>query len=824
MIATKRLRSLFLLMALVVMAGTSLALASGETQRPDSVQAPVGAVRHPGSYMAGDFANVDPGPYGIVGGLLTVNWAFIENDVPGQYDWSYVDTYLAEAGAKSKLVGIMFTTYNGWPAGGVVNAMPRYLWDTSDPNYVPGAIVDAGEWRCTDNPDKQGCIGGHWYFPRYWSRAYLERYEAFIRAFADRYRDDPRIEWIAIGSGMYGEINAVDDLDSGPCSGWGTRPYLECQMIQAINYDKSHGGTFCDPACGGPQDVWMAFLKRLIDTHVSAFTPTARGAAAQATAKVIFIQTATYTFTPEERRDIAAYAASHGVGLSLNGLYPDELGAYIPGQEYGLYDQIALHGDQVPVAFETYEYMVGCDGDKQVYWAYLNALDKHTDYLRLNVDLFFPYNEDTGEFDFNNPKWDNINIFKKWEPYLGRTVNNAPGVFVALREHRGPWITCWGSGPTDGQRENTYWPQYGDYEYWLYHDRTVAGGCSVPETADSSVDFMGNPYEKYQAGCTTFNENPYNPRLPNTKESWVTRRTDQDSGNPYMYFNIDDNYLFDVAPGTPVTITVTYLNDAGDTWSLEYDSQEGRKAAIPVGGTQAFVQNDDPPPAGLGGGTWAQAVFVLTDARFANGLSGGNDLRLFANGDGDNWFHMVYVTKGPAPVTPTPTPWPSPTATVTLTPTNTPTPTTAGLTGRVFNDLNQNGELDAGEPGVSGATLRLLLNGSTLAGQEITDAQGSYLFSDLVPGLYVLVLTAPPGYTYTTARSWSGVIAAGQTLEINFGVFKEEAAPTTTPTLTPTPTPTASFTPTPTATRTPTVRWENAIHLPVILRGSRATK
>jgi len=821
MIQTGRMRAVLLLLTVALVAGASLALASGDAPQPESVQAPVGAVRYPGNYIAGDFFNVDRASYGLTGGLLTVNWAFIEDEVPGQYDWSYVDTYLAEAGAKSKLVGVMFTTYNGWPNGGVVNAMPRYLWDTDNPNYTPGALVDAGEWRCADNPDKQGCISGHWYFPRYWSSVYLQRYEAFVQAFAERYKHDPRIEWVAVGAGLYGEINAVDDLDGVSCPGWGTRPYLECKMIEAINTDKANGGVFCDPSCGGPQDVWMAFVKRLVDTYATAFSTSGRTQGTQALSKVVFVQTATFTFSAEERRDIAAYAASKGVGLSLNGLYPDQLFTYVPGSQTGLYDQLALHGDEVPVAFETYDYMIGCDGDKQVYWAYMNALDKHTDYLRLNVDLFFPYNEETGEFDFNSPKWDNINIFKKWEHYLGRTVDDAPGVFVALREHRGPWITCWNGGPTDGQRENTYFPEYGDYEYWLYHDRSVAGGCSVPETVDPTVDFMGNPYEKNQPGCTTFNENPYNPRLPNTKESWVTRRTDQDSGNPYMYFNIDDKYLFDVQPGTTVTVTVTYLDDAGDTWVLEYDSREGRKAATPVGGTGPFVQNSDPPPTGLGGGSWQQAVFVLTDARFANGLYGGNDLRLYSNGDGDNWFHMVYVTKGTSAGTPTPTPWPSPTFTATPTPTGTATPSTATIIGRVFNDRNQNGELDPGEPGVSGATLLLLLNGSVPSGQQVSNADGSYAFADLAPGFYLLRETAPLGYTYTTSRVWSGVVAAGQTTVVNFGLYKEQAGPTETPTPTRTATPTWTATPTLTVTATPTptrpANLNERMYVPIIL-------
>ncbi len=630
--------------------------------------APVPPLRYPGIYMTGNYLvgyyARDKEPWGVDGDLITVNWGWIETDTPGVYNWSRLDRALSDAAAKGKKVGLLISTYNGWANGGVVNAMPRYLWDAGHPNYEPGAVVDAGPWRCANEPSRLGCINGRWFYPRYWSDVYRQRYFDFIRALGARYNSNPTLEFIAIGAGMYGENHAVD---------YGTE--LVGHMKTLIENDLANTTVFCETwatPCTSAEDVWVSFMQELVDLHRQVLPD-----------KVLFMQTAGFTFNSRERIRIATYAAARNVGLSINNMYPNWIFAEDrTGTRNDLwFDQLRLYGDQVPVAFEGYYYWVGCEGDIQFYWAVLHTLHRHADILRLNYDLFMD--------NAQNPRWDYINIIKQWKPFLGRSLDDPndpnrwpPAVFVALREHRGPWITCWNGGPRDpntgqftSQRERDYYPELGDYDYWLYHDRSIPGGHSVPETAFNQVrswdsayplDFMGNPLDPGD-----FYDDPYNPKLPLTRESWATRRTDEASGNPYMYFKIDDRYLYSPAPGIPVTITVTYLNDAGDTWALVYDAYGGPKTLV--------VQNDDPGEPGLGGGQWAQKTFVVTDGRFANGLTGGADFYLDSRGDGDNWFHMVMVTYGQAPVGPTPTPTPTWTPSPTPTPTDTPTPCPGGV-------------------------------------------------------------------------------------------------------------------------------------------------
>ena len=69
----------------------------------------------------------------------------------------------------------------------------------------------------------------------------------------------------------------------------------------------------------------------------------------------------------------------------------------------------------------------------------------------------------------------------------------------------------------------------------------------------------------------------------------------------------------------------------------------------------------------------------------------------------------------------------------------------ASISGEVWVDSDGDGVRDKGEPGLKGAAVRLLRDGSD-AGSAKTNAEGAYEFSDLAPGSYELVVTVPVGY------------------------------------------------------------------------------
>jgi hypothetical protein len=78
--------------------------------------------------------------------------------------------------------------------------------------------------------------------------------------------------------------------------------------------------------------------------------------------------------------------------------------------------------------------------------------------------------------------------------------------------------------------------------------------------------------------------------------------------------------------------------------------------------------------------------------------------------------------------------------------------TQASVGDRVWNDLNNNGIQDAGEPGVAGVTVTLYNSAGAPQGIRTTDAFGNYIFNNLNPGDYYVVFSGlPVGYSFVAA-------------------------------------------------------------------------
>jgi titin len=75
----------------------------------------------------------------------------------------------------------------------------------------------------------------------------------------------------------------------------------------------------------------------------------------------------------------------------------------------------------------------------------------------------------------------------------------------------------------------------------------------------------------------------------------------------------------------------------------------------------------------------------------------------------------------------------------------------ASLSGVVWEDFNNDGQVDFGESGISGVTITL--TGTDFLGRAVnlspqtTDSSGAYVFLNLLPGNYYLTETPPAGYT-----------------------------------------------------------------------------
>ena len=75
--------------------------------------------------------------------------------------------------------------------------------------------------------------------------------------------------------------------------------------------------------------------------------------------------------------------------------------------------------------------------------------------------------------------------------------------------------------------------------------------------------------------------------------------------------------------------------------------------------------------------------------------------------------------------------------------------TTSSISGTVFNDLNNDGNPDAGEPGIEGVTVTLTGTddlGNPVSLTTTTDVDGNYEFDYLLSGDYTITETQPVGY------------------------------------------------------------------------------
>jgi hypothetical protein len=79
------------------------------------------------------------------------------------------------------------------------------------------------------------------------------------------------------------------------------------------------------------------------------------------------------------------------------------------------------------------------------------------------------------------------------------------------------------------------------------------------------------------------------------------------------------------------------------------------------------------------------------------------------------------------------------------------------IRGQLYHDLNRDGVRDPGEPGLPGWTVYLDLDGNGVRDPSepftVTDAQGNYTFSHLVPGNYTVRVEGQPGWVRSVSTS-----------------------------------------------------------------------
>jgi hypothetical protein len=90
--------------------------------------------------------------------------------------------------------------------------------------------------------------------------------------------------------------------------------------------------------------------------------------------------------------------------------------------------------------------------------------------------------------------------------------------------------------------------------------------------------------------------------------------------------------------------------------------------------------------------------------------------------------------------------------------------------GIVFEDLNDNGKRDVGEPGVGNATVTLKNSQGITVGTAVTNGDGSYQFENRSAQAYTVALTLLDGFRRTTPLEVTVTLASNGTGAANFGI------------------------------------------------------
>jgi hypothetical protein len=603
---------------------------------------------HPGFYIENGTSPLSPASkYHTDGSYRFWAWSQLQSG-PDTFTFNTLDSWInQQLNAGYGVFGIAMYTYTS-----------RYVsCDYPDAIFIPEFVQDGpdGIHGNADDPiirasnnDTRNCDGDGnndndpWYLIDYDDPYYLEQYQLFVEALADYIANHPdgyRFKWIATGSGKDGETKAVDskDIDDADLT----------------------------------SEQWIATVNQITDFYIQAFSDQPGNPGMQ-----VLIQNAPFHKNSYERRDTGAHAASVGAGPSINQITADFDSTHSCANSNpdlnctGMWDPTRLYSDTVPIAFESYSYMMGTENE--FYWSMARALDAHADIIRLS-SFWTDSDNDTPNF----------HTIAEWAAkYIGAGMQQGedipPSIWSRAREHRRPCFVHY-----TGSFDCNYYPPVGNAEFYLIQLHTVSGGTTTPVTDDDRITYMGwsgvsdKPwhYNETPVDATVQAVGLFNPSSEGghvqleVDPAYSIRRSDQAGGNYGFFYDADDRYISpDVALHgvNEVIVTITYLDTGNDHWRLKYDGVNGETAAelyalqnwdigtgLAIDGGLPTAGVQDPRPSTVqksNSGQWKTATFLIEDGYFGNRLPGGADFYIDSRSDtgandGNEYIHHVNVER-----------------------------------------------------------------------------------------------------------------------------------------------------------------------------------
>lgn len=531
---------------------------------------------------------------GAIGSLAVFAWGKLHTG-PGQYDWSSLDRYLAQAAAMtvtlqsgvviSKPIILEITENESEAPSKQIEhkaadgLSARFVYHDYTPTFVRRQISaqlarpitytnadgslgrineDGGSYLADIAPGASCQARTVAIVPKYDNPTWQKYYKEFVAALGERYKDQPQIVALVFGPGIDQEY------------GQATKDYQGCALRSEL-YKLVSENAYLDAVIkeGDKNDLAHAWR--------AAFP-----------SKPLYLQ---FTSAGKDRVDtLAAAGIFPPIGLKQATLTFDNNNQF-QTNGHGTVQLMQSYSATLPIAWENaYDQTgAGAESTQNRYFSVLLGLSSFPTYM----DFTARWIDELGQ----NAAW----LLDFTRTYLGRSIAKTDEVWVAMRgtEH-------WPASP--GAVGYAGWRQ--DAAYGLYR----LGQASLLRKSNLPAAVADHPY------------------------SLMARRTDKTFGGQ-MGLQVDRRWAFwkqqplAVDPrGVSYDITVKYLDAGTDAISLRYQDASGaaRSATINKANSNA----------------WVTTTVALADAYLAGGLADGADLILdadLAQGGPEEIIHMVMI-------------------------------------------------------------------------------------------------------------------------------------------------------------------------------------
>lgn len=260
---------------------------------------------------------------------------------------------------------------------------------------------------------------------------------------------------------------------------------------------------------------------------------------------------------------------------------------FIDGKYYLVTDESnPLLGDAQRIwADENEEYCFGENPCDYYHWKYsiLRRLQLRMNWMYTN---FTSYDIDTS-------------ISRYHDLTAGKDIYNSPDAWCTLRSSMDAYIG-WTYFPDSQNIVMHNWEKY------LLQRDVQPNGATIPTYL---ID--GDQYRLFN------------------RMSHEAKRTDRNSNNNYIYFDVVDEFLYEDTQ--PVVLKITYLDNFSGNWELQYTSA-----------TDSYLQRTI---TNANDNKWKTISITLTDATFDNSQLGNMDFRLYNGGSNDLTVRFVRLIK-----------------------------------------------------------------------------------------------------------------------------------------------------------------------------------